>query len=325
MNEEQHHNPVAAARSPCCAPDAQHDGPPGPTVTIAAGSGTVPADDMVLIAGGSFLIGSEDRWAYPADGEAPVREVSLDSFRIDPVAVSNQAFATFVEDATEAERFGWSFVFAGLLPDDFPPTQAVAAAPWWRVVEGADWQHPEGPQSSVGDRGDYPVVHASWDDAAAYCRWADRRLPTEAEWEFAARGDLEGKAFPWGDDREPDGEHRMNVWQGRFPGQNTTADGHYGTCPVDAFPPNGHGLHNVTGNVWEWAADWFEPGFRGRDRDHDPRGPAEGDVRSRRAAPTSATTHIAGATGWRHARATRPTARRATSASAARATPEETS
>jgi formylglycine-generating enzyme len=234
---------------------------------------------MVLVRGGSFMMGSEDPWAYPGDGEGPLREISLGSFLIDRGAVSNEAFSAFFEATgyvTEAERFGWSFVFGGLLPDDFPPTQAVARAPWWRKVEGADWQHPEGPQSSLDRRGDHPVVHVSWNDAQAYCAWAQERLPTEAEWEFAARGGLEGKAFPWGDEREPAGEHRMNVWQGAFPTENRVADGHYGTCPVDAFPPNGYGLHNTTGNVWEWIADWFDPTFRQQDRHHDPRGPERG-------------------------------------------------
>jgi formylglycine-generating enzyme required for sulfatase activity len=214
---------------------------------------------MVALPGGTFTIGSEDSLAYPDDGEH-VREVELAPFRIDTQALSNDRFAEFAEATgyrTEAERFGWSFVFGGLLPDDFPPTRGVAAAPWWRQVEGADWRHPEGPQSDIADRGDHPVVHVSWNDAGAYCSWAGVRLPSEAEWEVAARGGLERQPFPWGSELEPGGEHRMNVWQGEFPQRNACDDGFYGTCPVDTFPPNGLGLHETTGNVWEWVADVF--------------------------------------------------------------------
>jgi formylglycine-generating enzyme required for sulfatase activity len=226
-------------------------------------------------------MGSDDRFAYPDDGETP-REFELGPFAIDSHAVSNAAFSRFVDATgyvTDAERFGWSFVFGGLLPDDFPDTRAVASAPWWRQVFEADWLHPEGPQSDLEERADHPAVHVSHNDALSYCAWAGKRLPTEAEWEFAARGGLEQKAFPWGDEREPDGDHRMNVWQGTFPNANTVDDGYYGTCPVDAFPANGFGLHNTTGNVWEWTADWFDAAFRDHDRNRDPAGPAWGTRR----------------------------------------------
>jgi formylglycine-generating enzyme required for sulfatase activity len=215
---------------------------------------------MVVLQGGEFLMGSEDRFAYPDDGEGPVRRARVEPFRVDARAVSNADFARFVDETayvTEAERFGWSFVFGGLLPDDFPPTQGAAHAPWWRRVEAATWSRPEGPGSDLDGRGDHPVVHVSWNDAQSYSAWAGKRLPSEAEWEYAARGGLETKVYPWGDELEPGGEHRMNVWQGAFPNDNSCADGFYGTCPVDAFPPNGYGLYNTTGNIWEWCSDLF--------------------------------------------------------------------
>jgi formylglycine-generating enzyme len=240
---------------------------------------------MVAIPAGEFTMGNPRGDGYAADGESPTHPVRLRALLIDRTTVTNRAFEAFVADTafqTESERFGWSFVFGGLLPDDFADTRAVASAPWWRQVYGADWRHPEGPQSSIADRLDHPVVHVSWNDAGAYAAWAGKRLPTEAEWERAARGGLDGFAYPWGADREPAGEHRMNVFQGRFPLENTGADGYLGTAPADAFPPNGFGLHGMTGNVWEWCSDWYDPGYYRVAPPDDPRGPAGGTHRVQR-------------------------------------------
>jgi formylglycine-generating enzyme required for sulfatase activity len=227
-------------------------------------------------------MGTEDTSGFPADGEGPVREVMLAPFRIDRYAVSNARFAEFAAVTgyrTDAERFGWSFVFAGLLPADHPETRAVAQAPWWRQVEGADWRHPEGPRSSIRQRLDHPVVHVSWRDASAYCRWAGLRLPTEAEWEYAARGGLEQARYPWGDELRPEGRWLCNIWQGRFPTHNTAEDGHLGTAPVSTYPANGFGLHNIAGNVWEWNADWFSSVHDLRTPCIDPTGPADGTLK----------------------------------------------
>jgi formylglycine-generating enzyme required for sulfatase activity len=270
----------AAAMSCCCA-TATHRGPglAAPEVPTAALTTT---DGMLRLPGGTFLMGSDDVQAYPADGEGPVRAVSLRPFWIDATAVSNARFDEFVASTgyvTDAERFGWSFVFHGLLPDDFEDTRAAAAAPWWRQVFGVDWRHPEGPHSDVAARMDHPVIHVSWTDARAYCRWAGNRLPTEAEWEYAARGGLEQRRFPWGDALTPGGEHRMNVWQGTFPTLNTAEDGYLATAPVDAFPPNAYGLYNMTGNVWEWCADWFSRTYHRAGPRDNPLGPPSGEQR----------------------------------------------
>ena len=263
----------------CCAPDSRRG------ATERGDPTTVGSDarrhSFVDLSGGSFVMGDESAWAYAADGERPRHEVHLSPFAIDCNAVSNARFAEFVDSTgyvTDAERFGWSFVFAGLLPDDFPATRGVVGAEWWRQVEGADWRRPAGPQSTVDDRSDHPVVHVSWFDAQAYCTWTGTRLPTEAEWEYAARAGGSGP-FPWGDELEPDGEHRMNVFQGRFPTDNTCADGYADTAPVDAFPPNAWGLHNATGNVWEWCSDWFATGYYGVSPRDDPEGPEVGTQR----------------------------------------------
>ena len=272
----------ATAPPPCCA--ASHGSRPAPPRNDPEpGSGTrAPTRSdasMVDLPGGWFLMGCDDPDGFPADGEGPVRPVMLPAFRIDRYATSNQRFAEFADATgyqTDAERYGWSFVFAGLLPDDHPPTDAVAQAPWWRQVHGADWRHPEGAGSSLTDRMDHPVVHVSWRDAVAYCRWAGLRLPTEAEWEYAARGGLESARYAWGDELTPAGRWRCNIWQGAFPTENTMADGYLGTAPVDAFDPNGFGLHNVAGNVWEWCADWFTASHLGSPT-LAPQGPARGD------------------------------------------------
>jgi formylglycine-generating enzyme required for sulfatase activity len=234
-----------------------------PAVPVFSSSGSRP--DIVALPGGEFLMGAEGPLSYPEDGEGPVRPVTIAGFGIDRCAVTNAEYAGFVEATgyvTDAERLGFSFVFAGLLPDDFAPTRGVTAAPWWREVRGASWAHPEGAGSGVDSRADHPVVHVSWNDARAFASWAGGRLPSEPEWEYAARAGTTS-TFPWGDDLEPTGVdgapvHMANVWQGSFPDANSCDDGYYGTCPVEAFAPNGFGLHNLIGNVWEWTLDPFD-------------------------------------------------------------------
>jgi sulfatase modifying factor 1 len=237
---------------------------------------------MLVLEGGAFEMGGDNDAGFANDGELPVHSVRLPTFALDAHATTNRDFAVFVAETgyrTEAERIGWSFVFHLLLPCNFPPTRGVAHAPWWRQVEGACWKRPEGPDSVVDSRLDHPVVHVSWNDAQAYAVWAGKRLPTEAEWEYAARGGIRRARFPWGDELTPDGEHRSNIWQGRFPTVNTVEDGHLGTAPVDAYQKNGFGLYNMAGNVWEWCEDWFDAAYYGRSPVDDPRGPVAGTER----------------------------------------------
>lgn len=263
----------------CCAPQRNGDvrkslSGPAP---VASGYQDTP---LIHIPGGAYRIGNPRGDGYHADGEDPVHEVRINPFLISPTAVTNTEFARFVQATsyvTEAEQFGWSFVFAGLLPPELQELPYPPQTPWWRQVHGATWRHPEGPQSSIDDRADHPVIHVSWNDAQAYCAWSGTRLPTESEWEIAARGGREGAPFPWGHEIEPGGQHMMNVWQGDFPFDNTRADGFLGTAPVDSYRPNGYGLYCMTGNVWEWCADWFHPdAYRHAHGAHNPTGPSQG-------------------------------------------------
>lgn len=239
---------------------------------------------MVALPGGRFLMGTDYAHGFPMDGEGPVRSVVLRPFEIDVTPVTNALFADFVlqtQYRTEAERFGWSFVFSGHIPRGRFRSlvrDTVAATPWWCLVPGAKWDAPEGPGSGIANRADHPVVHVSHTDAAAYAHWAGKRLPTEAEWEYAARGGLVQQLFPWGNELEQDGVHHCNVWQGEFPKTDIAADGFAGTCPVKAFPANGFGLFSSVGNTWEWVADWFSAQHLKTEATN-PKGPKHGTSR----------------------------------------------
>ena len=241
-------------------------------------------NEFVLIPAGVFTMGTDD--APPnmeQDGERPARRVKVSKFYLQKYEVSNADFAQFVRETgyvTEAEKFGDSFVFEPLLSEKVQEeiTQAVKDAPWWLPVKQAYWLHPEGKDSEISSRGDHPVVHISWNDATAYCQWKDSeegRLPTEAEWEYAARGGLEGRLFPWGNNPTPKGQHWMNIWQGEFPLKNSLEDGYFSTAPIDSYHPNKFGLFNMAGNVWEWVSDWWTI-RHSREFSENPKGPPSG-------------------------------------------------
>ena len=231
----------------------------------SAGSGP---DGMVWIAGGSFRMGSDSH--YPE--EAPAHRVTVDGFWIDRHPVTNAEFARFVRatrHVTVAERPADPAQYPGARPELLLPASSVFRSPgrpvpltdpyqWWTYVPGADWRHPDGPGSSIGRKPDHPVVHVAWADVEAYAAWAGKQVPTEAEWEFAARGGLDGAEFAWGDELNPGGRWMANTWQGDFPVHNAVEDGYAGTAPVGRYPANGYGLLDMIGNVWEWTADWYQ-------------------------------------------------------------------
>jgi formylglycine-generating enzyme len=276
---------AAGITHPCCVPSRRRAAlleVPGNVIRrITQGS----TEGMVKLDGGAFLMGTNSAEGFPADGEGPVREVTLDPFYIDAAPVTNAWFAEFTRASgyrTEAEQFGWSFVFQGHIPEERRAelvNDTVLAAPWWCKVPGATWEHPEGPDSNTHARDEYPVTHVSWNDAHEFARWAGKRLPTEAEWEFAARGGLEQNRFPWGDELTPGGRHVCNIWQGEFPSRDLAEDGYAGTSPVHAFPPNAYGLSSVSGNTWEWCADWFHPAYHLVGARTNPSGPSIGRAR----------------------------------------------
>ncbi|SHH16410.1 formylglycine-generating enzyme family protein [Bradyrhizobium erythrophlei] len=222
---------------------------------------------MVRIPGGTFRMGSDHH--YPE--EAPVHRVTVDGFWIDRTPVTNRQFKAFVKatgHVTYAEIPPDPADYPGALPHMlyagslvFAPLPRVVNlsdwSQWWTFMRGADWRHPYGPKSNINTSDDHPVVHVSFSDALAYAKWAGKDLPTEAEWEFAARGGLDGAEFAWGDEFTPGGAHMANTWQGEFPLRNLNQDGFERTSPVRAFPPNGYGLHDMIGNVWEWTVDWY--------------------------------------------------------------------
>ncbi len=252
---------------------------------LAVSSAVAAPKGMVWVSGGTFAMGSKTG----ADDCRPVHDVTVDGFWMDETEVTNRQFQEFVEATgyvTVAERKPDPKDFPGAPPEMLVPGAIVFAPPdhsvplnnamqWWRWQPGANWRHPGGPGSSIKDRMDYPVVQVAWDDAVAYAKWAGKRLPTEAEWEFAARGGLKEKTYAWGDEKHPQGKWLANVWSGEFPAKNTKEDGYVLSAPVKTFPANGFGLYDMSGNVWEWVSDWYRPDTYKKSPAKNPTGPQD--------------------------------------------------
>jgi formylglycine-generating enzyme len=281
----------------------------GPTIPNIAPTPTPSPRGMVWISGGEFAMGATDPLPtgevgmQAATDARPIHRVYVDGFWMDETDVTNEEFERFVKATgyvTVAERKPRAEDFPGAPPENLVAGSLVFSPPnhpvllndhfqWWSYVKGANWRHPDGPTSSIKGRDKYPVVHVAYEDALAYAKWAGKRLPTEAEWEFAARGGLPGKLYPWGDQFQPRGKWMANTYQGHFPNTDTGADGYVGISPVAQFPPNGYGLYDMAGNVWQWTSDWYRPDYyqqlaaaggvtrnpRGPDTPYDPDEPAE--------------------------------------------------
>jgi formylglycine-generating enzyme required for sulfatase activity len=276
---------VAEVAMSCCGREAH-------ARLVDEPAGKAPFPDMIWIPSGTYQMGSEDH--YPE--ERPVHKVSVGGFWIDRYPVTNERFARFVE---ATGHITWAEIppdprhYPGALPHMLYAGSLVFVRPagpvdrrnignWWTLMRGADWLHPQGPSTSIAEREQYPVVHVAFSDAEAFARWEGKSLPTEAEWEFAARGGLDGATYAWGETMAPDGRHMANTWQGEFPWQNLQEDGYEGTSPVGVYPANGYGLFDMIGNVWEWTTDWYvarhaDEGASGCCAPKNPRGPRESD------------------------------------------------
>lgn len=271
-----------AEGKPCCSPTRGNAECASSPFDFAPSSDAGSTAGMVRIEQDRFLMGAEGPEVWAADGEGPIREVQLAPYFIDRTAVTNAQFAAFADATsyrTEAERFGWSFVFHNQIPKAHLKRIKFDRAfgiEWWAKVEDANWRKPGGPGTNIRKRMDHPVVHVSWNDARAYCHWAGKRLPTEAEWECAARGGAQGELYPWGDELTPMGKHRCNIWQGRFPEEDTAEDGYAGTAPARSYQSNKFGLSNMMGNTWDWVADWFSATYPGTAPSKNPAGPETG-------------------------------------------------
>lgn len=269
-------------------PDLRPANPPATNPPPQASSPSkTTTQNMVWIPGGSFARGAVNG----APDEQPVREITVNGFWMDRTEVTNEEFERFVRATgyvTVAERKPDKAQYPGVPEDKLVPGAAVFHAPkeevplsdflsWWSYVPGADWRHPEGPQSSIAGKEKHPVVQVCWYDAVKYAEWIGKRLPTEAEWEFAARGGLQGKDFSWGAEFLPQGRWQANIWQGTFPRENRGEDGFLTTAPVGSFPPNGYGLFDLAGNVWEWCQDWYLPDYYATCPASNPPGPTESE------------------------------------------------